>query len=244
MENITEQQLIDVLKEYSLLSPEQQTKLKKKISTEWNIAISNFKKLIDKDPELWKNINHLQNIELLMGFNQYQYFEKIVSTDQISGEHIYEYDPKMHQEEKGLYENWDQIQIDYRDQLKRLEDANLSPQSDKRIKRLKTSFAEISKKVKHYALYIDRLKEQDYYHANPHIVEQLNSTIQTSVEVYAEQYLPQLLETQPQLICHQPNTDDNYESILIELCTELKDNLVQEHEVQSTYFKELEKDKN
>ena len=143
--------------------------------------------------------------------------------------------------EKGLYENWDQIQIDYRDQLKRLEDANLSPQSDKRIKRLKTTFAEISKKVKHYALYIDRLKEQDYYHANPHIVEQLNSTIQTSVEVYAEQYLPQLLETQPQLICHQPNTDDNYESILIDLCAQIKKTVMQDQQLKTTDLIDLEK---
>lgn len=244
MENLNKEKLIDVLKEYSLLSNEQQAKAKKKISTEWRITLTDFKKLIEQDPELWNNINLLKNIHLIMNFNQYQYFEKIAFIDIASEEPVYEYDPKMYKEEKKLYENWDQIQAEYKEQQNMLKNAILSPLASKRIERLKKKFEDISKKVKHYAVYADRLQEQDYYHANPDVIANLQNAIQSSVEFHANQYLPILLEKQPQLICHQPDTNDNYESILIELCTELKDNLVQEHEVQSTYFKELEKDKN
>ena len=241
MPNINKSQLLEVLREYALLCDEAQNRANKKILLDWGTSLNSFRKLIESDPELWKNIEQLSNIQHLLAFNEYEYFEKFAFIDIASEEPVYKYDEKMHQDEQYLYENWDQIQADYHEKLKTLESAKLSPLRTQRIQRLKKTFDEKSKKVKHYAFYADRMKERDHYVKNPEEVTELQNAIQNSIKPLSEQYLAELLDKQPQLICVQPNNYSTYDSELIGLCSKLKEELIHEHELQSKYFNAVEK---
>ena len=205
------------------------------------MALKDFRKLIEADPELWKQINRLGTIQQLLTFNEYKHFEKISFID-ISEEPVYEYDEKLHKDEKALYENWAQIQADYKKKLSSLEKAILSPFTAQRIQRLKKNFEEKSEKVKHYAYFADRMAEREKYATHPEIITDLQNSIKTTIEPLASQYLAELLEKQPQLICQQPDESEAYESLLVKLCSKIKEELVQENELQSTYFKQLESD--
>lgn len=242
MENINKEQLLEVLEEYALLSEDVQNRANRKILSDWNAALKDFKKQLEADPELWKQINRLGTIQRLLTFNEYQHFEKIAFIDIASEEPVYEYDEKLHKDEKALYENWDQIQADYQKKLSALESAKLSPLASQRIQRLKKTFEEKSKKVKHYAYFADRMAEREQYVNHPETVTELQNSIKNTINPLATKYLAELLEKNPQLICLQPAKTDRHESAIVAQCLELKKALIHEHEMQSTYFKESEKD--